>query len=44
MRTENRELLDQWMSGWSDLMQFEVVPVLTSAEAADAMARLDAGE
>ncbi|HUK30450.1 MAG TPA: DUF3303 family protein [Candidatus Acidoferrum sp.] len=28
----NRELLDEWMSGWDDLVQFEVVPVVRSEE------------
>ncbi len=27
-------LLDQWMDRWRDLVEFEVVPVVTSAEAA----------
>jgi hypothetical protein len=26
-------LLEQWMAAWSDLVDFEVVPVMTSAEA-----------
>jgi Protein of unknown function (DUF3303) len=34
METSERELLDQWMAAWSDLVDFEVVPVITSAEAA----------
>jgi len=34
MRTERRELLDEWMARWSDLVEFEVYPVITSAEAA----------
>ena len=34
METEDRALLEAWMARWSDLMDFEVVPVLTSAEAA----------
>jgi hypothetical protein len=34
MRTERRELLDQWMAAWSDLVEFEVHPVIASAEAA----------
>lgn len=34
MECEDRALLDQWMDAWSDLVDFEVVPVLTSAEAA----------
>ena len=34
MRTDRRELLDAWMGRWSDLVEFEVYPVVTSAEAA----------
>ena len=34
MRTDRRELLDQWMAQWSDLIDFEVHAVVTSAEAA----------
>ena len=34
MRTDRRELIDEWMSRWSDLVEFEVYPVVTSAEAA----------
>ena len=34
METSERELLDQWMAAWNDLVDFEVVPVITSAEAA----------
>ena len=34
METEDRNLLDQWMANWSDLVDFEVFPVLTSSEAA----------
>ncbi len=37
MQTDDRRLLDQWMSQWSDLVDFDVVPVITSAEAAAAM-------
>lgn len=33
MRTDRPELLTQWISRWSDLVDFEVVPVITSAEA-----------
>ena len=35
MDCEKRELLDTWMSNWSDIVAFEVVPVITSAEAAN---------
>jgi hypothetical protein len=31
-------LLNQWMAHWSDLVDFEVVPVMTSAEAAETIA------
>lgn len=34
METDDRALLDQWMSRWSDLVEFEVLPVITSQEAA----------
>lgn len=34
MACDERALLDQWIARWSDLVDFEVVPVITSAEAA----------
>jgi hypothetical protein len=34
METSERELLDQWLAAWNDLVDFEVVPVITSPEAA----------
>ena len=34
METDDRSLLDEWMRNWSDIVDFEVHPVLTSAEAA----------
>ncbi|HVF40536.1 MAG TPA: DUF3303 family protein [Gemmatimonadaceae bacterium] len=34
MQCDDRALLDQWISQWSDLVDFEVIPVITSAEAA----------
>jgi hypothetical protein len=38
MECEDRSLLDQWIANWSDLVDFQVVPVVTSAEAAAAVA------
>jgi hypothetical protein len=38
METTDRALLDQWMAEWSDLVEFEVHPVMTSAQAAQRMA------
>ena len=34
MQCGDRRLLDEWMGNWSDLVDFEVIPVITSAEAA----------
>ena len=34
MRTDDPRLFDDWTARWSDLAEFEVVPVLGSAEAA----------
>lgn len=34
METADRALLDAWMAEWDDLVEFEVVPVMTSADAA----------
>jgi hypothetical protein len=34
MECADRALLDQWMAQWSDLAEFEVIPVMTSAAAA----------
>ena len=37
MEARDRALLDEWIANWSDLVEFEVVPVVTSAEAAAAV-------
>ncbi len=34
METADRKLLEQWMSKWNDVVDFEVHPVVTSKEAA----------
>ncbi len=33
METSDHALLDKWMANWSDLIDFEVYPVVTSKEA-----------
>lgn len=38
METRDRRLLDEWMANWKDLVDFEVYPVVTSAEAAEKIA------
>ena len=39
MRTNDTALFDVWIRAWSDLVRFEVIPVRTSAEAAQAIPR-----
>jgi hypothetical protein len=38
MECEDRGLLDQWMANWDDITDFEVIPVVTSADAAAVVA------
>jgi len=37
MECDDRSLLDQWMQAWDDVVEFEVHPVVTSAQAAEAV-------
>jgi len=34
METDDPSLIDEWLSNWRDLGEFEIYPVLQSAEAA----------
>jgi hypothetical protein len=34
MECDDRALLDQWIAAWEDIVEFEIHPVITSAEAA----------
>jgi hypothetical protein len=34
MESEDRKDLDDWLANWSDIVEFEVYPVIPSAEAA----------
>lgn len=38
MECEDPDLLQVWIAAWEDLVEFEVVPVIRSAEAAERMA------
>jgi hypothetical protein len=38
METDNRRLLDDWIARWSDIVDFEVHPLISSAEAAERLA------
>jgi hypothetical protein len=40
METADRKLLDEWIDNWSDVVEFEVHPVLSSKEAADKISPL----
>jgi hypothetical protein len=40
METENPSNFDLWMAQWRDLVSFEIVPVISSAEAASRSHRL----
>lgn len=40
METDDRKLLDEWMANWSDIVEFEVYPVISSKEAAEKVAQL----
>ena len=37
MQTEDLALFDKWIANWRDLADFEIVPVLTSADAVEIM-------
>jgi Protein of unknown function (DUF3303) len=40
METDDPTLLEQWLTQWDDLVEFEIVEVATSADAAAAVDRL----
>lgn len=40
METDDPSLLDQWMTNWRDIVDFEVHPVMTSHDAAAKIAPL----
>ena len=39
METDDRTLFDEWISNWNDLVDFEIVPVMTATEAAGKASR-----
>ena len=38
METADRNLLDEWIAKWSDIVEFDVLPVLSSKDAAEKIA------
>ena len=43
METDDATLFDRWTANWSDLVEFEIIPVRTSAETATFVRRSDQG-
>jgi len=39
METDDAKLFDEWTANWSDVMDFEIFPVMSSNEAAENIAR-----
>jgi hypothetical protein len=39
METQDERLFRQWTDAWSDLMDFQIIPVRSSAEMVDLMSR-----
>ena len=38
METADRNLVDQWITNWSDIIEFEIFPVMSSKEASETIA------
>ena len=41
METQDERLFRQWTEAWSDLMDFQIIPVRSSAEMVELMSRAD---
>lgn len=39
MKTDDEKLLQEWISNWDDIVDFEVFPVITSEEASTKMSK-----
>ena len=40
METEDYGLIEEWMANWSDIVQFDIYPVITSDEAAEKVSKM----
>lgn len=40
MQCDDARLFDEWISHWQDLVDFEIIAVMSSKEAADSIARV----
>lgn len=43
METDDVKLFDDWIANWGDLMEFEIIPVITSNEAKEKLRNLEIG-
>ncbi|OAL47439.1 hypothetical protein IQ07DRAFT_116213 [Pyrenochaeta sp. DS3sAY3a] len=41
METDEKDLLDEWIARWKDIVDFEVIPVMTSSEASNKVSLLE---
>lgn len=41
METDEKNLLDEWIARWKDIVEFEVIPVITSSEASNKVSLLE---
>ena len=41
MECDDRRLLDEWLGNWSDIVDFECIPVMTSPEAASKVLQME---
>lgn len=39
METDDVKLFNEWTANWNDLMDFEIIPVITSAEAKEKISK-----
>jgi hypothetical protein len=44
MECDDADLFHQWVAQWQDLVEFEIIPVIRSREASEAMVRLGKGD
>ena len=40
METDDKTLIDKWIANWSDIVDFEVFPVISSKEVMDRIGHL----
>ena len=41
METQDVTLIDQWVAHWSDIVRFEIIPIISSSQAAELVAQIN---